>query len=150
MSLDDWRSRINEFDEQILHLLNQRARAAIAIGELKRRHELPYFAPEREAQILDRLVARFGAKRVLRFCAVDSHDPARAARLVPTAAPTATRSVLASSGALVTVPTSTRLPMATSMIASSLPRASGGSLNVTRTSVGALVKRASLAGFDLT
>ena len=35
MDLDDWRSRINNLDEQILDLLNQRAEAALQIGELK-------------------------------------------------------------------------------------------------------------------
>ncbi len=35
MDLDDWRSRINDLDEQILHLLNQRGQAALQIGELK-------------------------------------------------------------------------------------------------------------------
>jgi chorismate mutase / prephenate dehydratase len=58
MSLDDWRSRINDLDEQILDLLNQRAHAALAIGELKREHALPYFVPEREAQVVDRMLAR--------------------------------------------------------------------------------------------
>src|SRR5262245_986621 len=57
MNLDDWRSRINNLDEQILDLLNQRAQAALQIGELKRQQDLPYFAPEREAQVLERLVA---------------------------------------------------------------------------------------------
>jgi chorismate mutase/prephenate dehydratase len=56
MNLDDWRSRINTLDDQILTLLTQRAVAAIEIGQLKRQHGLPYFAPEREAQVLDRLV----------------------------------------------------------------------------------------------
>jgi chorismate mutase/prephenate dehydratase len=58
MNLDDWRSRINNLDEQILDLLNQRAQAALQIGELKRQQDLPYFAPEREAQVLERLLAR--------------------------------------------------------------------------------------------
>ncbi|HET8577321.1 MAG TPA: prephenate dehydratase [Methylomirabilota bacterium] len=57
MNLDDWRSRINNLDEQILNLLNQRGSAALQIGELKRQKDLPYFVPEREAQILERLVA---------------------------------------------------------------------------------------------
>jgi len=60
MDLDDWRSRINNLDEEILNLLTRRGQAALQIGELKRQHELPYFAPERESQILDRLVARNG------------------------------------------------------------------------------------------
>lgn len=35
------------------------------------------------ADLIDRLVARFGAQRVLRFVAGDTHDPLRAARRVP-------------------------------------------------------------------
>lgn len=57
MDLDDWRSRINDLDEQILNLLNQRAHAAREIGELKRQQDLPYFVPEREAQVLERLTS---------------------------------------------------------------------------------------------
>jgi chorismate mutase/prephenate dehydratase len=57
MSLDDWRSRINELDNQILNLLNQRAEAALQIGDLKRRQGLPSYAPEREAEVVTRLTA---------------------------------------------------------------------------------------------
>lgn len=57
MNLDDWRSRINDLDNQILHLLNQRAEAALQIGDLKRRQELPSYAPEREVEILNRIAA---------------------------------------------------------------------------------------------
>jgi chorismate mutase/prephenate dehydratase len=55
MDLGDWRSRINNLDNQILNLLNQRAEAALRIGDLKRRQALPAYAPEREAEILARL-----------------------------------------------------------------------------------------------
>jgi chorismate mutase / prephenate dehydratase len=58
MDLDDWRSRIDDLDDHILNLLTQRAEVALKIGELKRQRALPYFVPEREAQILDRLVSR--------------------------------------------------------------------------------------------
>jgi chorismate mutase/prephenate dehydratase len=58
MNLDDWRSRINDLDNQILHLLNQRAEAALRIGDLKRRQDLPSYAPERESEILARLTTR--------------------------------------------------------------------------------------------
>ncbi len=58
MNLDDWRSRINNLDDEILKLLNQRGTAALRIGELKRQQDLPYFIPEREAQVLERLVAQ--------------------------------------------------------------------------------------------
>jgi chorismate mutase/prephenate dehydratase len=58
MNLDDWRSRINDLDNQILNLLNQRAEAALKIGDLKRRHDLPYYVPEREAEIVTRLTSK--------------------------------------------------------------------------------------------
>ncbi|MGH7312014.1 MAG: prephenate dehydratase [Candidatus Rokuibacteriota bacterium] len=57
MNLDDWRSRINQLDDQILHLLDQRAEAALRIGDLKRRQDGPSYVPEREAEILTRLAA---------------------------------------------------------------------------------------------
>jgi protein ImuB len=38
------------------------------------------------ASLVDRLAARFGAARVLRFSAVDTHDPSRSEKLVPATA----------------------------------------------------------------
>jgi chorismate mutase/prephenate dehydratase len=55
MNLDDWRSRINNLDNQILNLLNERAEAALKIGDLKRQADLPAYAPEREAEVLRRV-----------------------------------------------------------------------------------------------
>jgi chorismate mutase/prephenate dehydratase len=57
MNLGDWRSRINSIDNQILTLLNQRAEAALQIGDLKRRQDAPSYVPEREAEVLSRVVA---------------------------------------------------------------------------------------------
>jgi len=57
MNLDDWRSRINDLDNRILQLLNQRAEAVLQIGDLKRRQDAPVYAPDREAEILRRLWA---------------------------------------------------------------------------------------------
>src|SRR5947199_9867998 len=57
MNLDDWRSRINTLDAEILNLLNQRGQAALQIGQLKRQQDLPYYVPEREAEVLDRVVS---------------------------------------------------------------------------------------------
>src|SRR5262245_16753651 len=57
MNLDDWRSRINNLDEEILNLLNRRGQVALQIGEHKRQQGLPYYVPERESDILDRLAA---------------------------------------------------------------------------------------------
>ena len=55
MNLDEWRSRINNLDDQILNLLNQRAEAALEIGDLKRQSGLPVYVPQREADVLRRI-----------------------------------------------------------------------------------------------
>ena len=56
----EWRTRINDLDSQILLLLNQRAEAALQIGDLKRRQEAPTYVPEREVAIVRRLIAANG------------------------------------------------------------------------------------------
>src|SRR5256886_10334099 len=58
MNLDDWRSRINDLDNQILDLLTQRAEAALQIGDLNRRQAARSYAPEREADIVRRLIEK--------------------------------------------------------------------------------------------
>ena len=55
MSLDELRQRIDELDGQILECLNERARCAQDIGELKRNAEAPYYVPEREKAIFTKL-----------------------------------------------------------------------------------------------
>ena len=57
MDLGDLRTRINDLDNQILLLLNQRAEAVLQIGDLKRRQESPSYVPEREVEIIRRLKA---------------------------------------------------------------------------------------------
>ena len=48
MTISDWRKKIDELDRKLVELLNQRARAAIEIGRLKRNTDLPIYEPERE------------------------------------------------------------------------------------------------------
>jgi chorismate mutase/prephenate dehydratase len=62
MSLDEWRSRINNLDNQIFDLLTQRAEAAFHIGDLKRRSGLSAYAPEREAEVMRRLESTNGTR----------------------------------------------------------------------------------------
>jgi chorismate mutase len=52
VSLDGLRKRIDELDEQIVRLLNARARCALAIGELKDQLGLEIYQPDRERQVL--------------------------------------------------------------------------------------------------
>ncbi|MBL1148590.1 MAG: prephenate dehydratase [Armatimonadetes bacterium] len=49
------RRLIDEVDEELLRILNRRAELAIRAGELKRRDDRPYYTPEREREVFDRL-----------------------------------------------------------------------------------------------
>jgi chorismate mutase/prephenate dehydratase len=53
--LEEQRARIDNLDEQILRLLNERARAAVEIGRIKQQSGTPVYAPDREKLILDKL-----------------------------------------------------------------------------------------------
>ena len=50
--LDRLRDAIDRVDEVLVKLLNQRAKYAVQIGELKGVLSLPIYAPEREKQVL--------------------------------------------------------------------------------------------------
>lgn len=58
--LADYRSRIDAVDEQLLQLFNERGRLAIKVGEAKREAggETQFYRPEREAQVLRKIVER--------------------------------------------------------------------------------------------
>jgi len=49
------RKRIDAIDTQILTLINDRAGCAIEVGEYKKQHNLEFYAPEREQQVLEAL-----------------------------------------------------------------------------------------------
>jgi chorismate mutase len=51
MDIADWRRKIDELDEQIVQLINERAKAARAIGELKQAQNLPVYEPQREKDV---------------------------------------------------------------------------------------------------
>ncbi|MFQ5638178.1 MAG: chorismate mutase [bacterium] len=56
MDIEDWRSKIDAIDDQILLLLNTRAGCCIAIGQLKETREMPVYSPIREKRIIERMV----------------------------------------------------------------------------------------------
>jgi len=58
--LDDLRKRIDELDDHILELLDQRARVVADVGRAKKDSDLPTYDPDRERLILDRLASRAG------------------------------------------------------------------------------------------
>ena len=54
--LAGWRKRIDEIDQQLVKLLNERAQCAVEIGHLKKSMALPAWQPQREAEILRNVV----------------------------------------------------------------------------------------------
>lgn len=51
------RGHIDALDHQILSLLNQRAKVAEKVGELKRQEGSPFFRPDRVAQVIEKIQA---------------------------------------------------------------------------------------------
>jgi chorismate mutase len=54
--LERCRKQIDEIDEQLLKLLNARARCAVEAGHWKKEHHQPVWQPQREAEILHHVV----------------------------------------------------------------------------------------------
>jgi len=53
--LDQFRNKINELDRQIVHLLNERSKAVIEIGNIKRDNDLSIYVPAREQEVLQQV-----------------------------------------------------------------------------------------------
>jgi len=58
MTLEELRKRIDELDQQLVALLNERAKAAIMVGHLKAATSLPVYEPKREKIVLDNVRAK--------------------------------------------------------------------------------------------
>lgn len=54
--ISEYRHEIDAIDQELLELLNRRAQAALAIGELKVAASKPFYDPQREAQIIDNVL----------------------------------------------------------------------------------------------
>jgi chorismate mutase len=57
-SLEEWRCEIDQLDNELLRLLNQRARIACELGIVKVASGLPAYDGRRERQVLARVVAQ--------------------------------------------------------------------------------------------
>ncbi|HET6977519.1 MAG TPA: chorismate mutase [Pyrinomonadaceae bacterium] len=55
MDIEHWRKEIDQIDDELLRLLNVRARLALKVGALKQAANLPFCDPERERTVLQRL-----------------------------------------------------------------------------------------------
>src|SRR5574341_2596117 len=56
--LQELRKRIDELDDRLLDLLNERARIVIEIGNIKKAEKLDFHSPSREREIMERLTDR--------------------------------------------------------------------------------------------
>ncbi len=54
-NLKELRSRIDGIDEQVLNLLNERAKIAIDIAKVKKEHNLDFYNPKREKEVIETL-----------------------------------------------------------------------------------------------
>jgi len=57
MDIGAWRKKIDELDRKVVELLNERAKAAQAIGRLKRTTSMPIYEPDRERTIYANIAA---------------------------------------------------------------------------------------------
>lgn len=53
MDIEDWRKKIDDVDRKLVALLGERAKAAIAIGKLKRDTSIPIYEPDRERVVFE-------------------------------------------------------------------------------------------------
>ncbi len=51
------RQLIDQIDSDLLRLLNDRSSIALKIGEIKKLYKIPVYDPDREKQILERLIS---------------------------------------------------------------------------------------------
>jgi chorismate mutase/prephenate dehydratase len=54
-SLDQLRRAIDSLDEQLVHLLNARAKVVVDIGKIKQQTNAPIYAPDREKAVLEKV-----------------------------------------------------------------------------------------------
>lgn len=55
MEIDEIRERIDRLDDELLHIFNERASLALAIGEIKKQLGIPVYDPAREKRIFARM-----------------------------------------------------------------------------------------------
>jgi chorismate mutase / prephenate dehydratase len=55
LNLPELRVQIDDIDQQLLALLNRRAKVAQEVGEVKKREGTPFFRPDRVAQVIEKI-----------------------------------------------------------------------------------------------
>jgi chorismate mutase len=54
--IDGWRKKIDEIDQKLVKLLNERSQCAVEVGHYKKKLKMPAWQPDREAEILRNVV----------------------------------------------------------------------------------------------
>ena len=54
-SLAPLRARIDELDQQLIKLLNERAKVVVEVGRVKRAGNTPIYVPDRERRVLEQV-----------------------------------------------------------------------------------------------
>jgi chorismate mutase len=55
MSIEDWRTRIDEIDKKLVEMLNERFKCAIEIGRIKHDQKLRVYDPAREREVITKI-----------------------------------------------------------------------------------------------
>lgn len=55
MDIDEIRLKINQLDDELLRIFNERAALALEIGHVKKKLKLPIYDPKREKLIFERM-----------------------------------------------------------------------------------------------
>lgn len=56
MNINELRKKIDEIDQKIINLLNERASCAQEIGKIKSGSQVPFYVPEREKSVIEKLL----------------------------------------------------------------------------------------------
>ena len=51
MSIEDWRTRIDEIDRKLVKLMNDRSQCVLEIARIKKQHNMKVVDPERELNV---------------------------------------------------------------------------------------------------
>ncbi|HYD01123.1 MAG TPA: chorismate mutase, partial [Phycisphaerales bacterium] len=57
LPLADLRARIDALDRRLIDVINERSRLVVEVGRHKQLHNIPIYAPHREAQVLKRVLS---------------------------------------------------------------------------------------------
>ncbi len=55
-NIEEWRKKIDELDQRLVELLNERARYADEIGKIKERLGMEAYSPKREKEVLENIL----------------------------------------------------------------------------------------------